>query len=482
MKKSLLLPLLLLAVVPALAQPTAGSGQAPPQFTPQVKEYISVSAPVVAFTDAKVIDGTGRPALLHQTVLLRNGRIEQVGAAKKVKVPAGAEVINCTGKTLIPGLVMLHEHLYYTMPAGGFFNIAQMPYSFPRLYLAGGATTIRTAGSIELQTDLAIQRLIGEGKFIGPDMDVTAPYMEEPGMDIPALNTIKGPADAAASTKFWADRGCTSFKMYMHATRADLAAVVQEAHQRRLKVTGHLCAITYREAAETGIDNLEHGFMASSDFVAGKAADACYYPAARQALQRLPLGSPAMAELIKLLISKNVALTSTLPVFEPYTGREVVLGGGLDALMPELQERETNTWKSNQGKDSASVALFKKEQVWEKQFYDAGGLLVAGTDPTGAGRTIAGYANRREIELLVEGGFTPLQAIKICTLNGAKYLGRDRDIGTIEPGKQADLVLINGDPEKDIRQLRQMETVFKHGVGFDSPKLFESMKGKVGLN
>jgi imidazolonepropionase-like amidohydrolase len=467
---------------PAVAQLPAGTSQAPPQFTPAVREFIKVSAPVVALTDAKVIDGTGRPALLHQTVLLRNGRIEQVGPLKKVKVPAGAEVINCAGKTLIPGLVMLHEHLYYTMPAGGLFNIAQMPYSFPRLYLAGGATTIRTAGSIEPQTDLAIQRLIGEGKFIGPDMDVTAPYMEEPGMDIPALNTIKGPDDAAASTRFWADKGCTSFKMYMHATRADLAAVVREAHARHLKVTGHLCALTYREAAEIGIDNLEHGFMASSDFVAGKAADACDYPAARQALLRQPATSPAVTDLINYLISKNVALTSTLPVFEPYTGREVVLGGGLEALIPQLQERETKTWQTSQGKDSASVALFKKEQGWEKQFYDAGGLLVAGTDPTGAGRTIAGYANRREVELLVEGGFTPVQALKICTLNGAKYLGRDREIGTIEAGKQADLVLVAGDPEQDIRQLRQMEIVFKHGIGFDSPKLFESMKGKVGLN
>jgi len=477
----------LLSVGLGAGLPSVGWAQAPaalpaPAFTPQVKEYIKVSAPVVALTDAKVIDGTGRPAQLHQTVVLRNGRIEQVGPSKKVKVPAGAEVINCAGKTLIPGLVMLHEHLYYTMPAGGLFNIAQMPYSFPRLYLAGGVTTIRTAGSIEPQTDLAIQRLISEGKFIGPDMDVTAPYMEEPGMDIPALNTIKGPADAAASTKFWADKGCTSFKMYMHATRADLAAVVAEAHARHLKVTGHLCALTYREAAEIGIDNLEHGFMASSDFVTGKAADACDYPAARQALLRLPPNSPAVTELIKFLISKNVALTSTLPVFEPYTGREVVLGGGLGALMPQLQARETATWQANQGKDSASVALFKKEQGWEKQFYQAGGLLVAGTDPTGAGRTIAGYANRREIELLVEGGFTPLEAIKICTLNGAKYLGRDRDIGTIEAGKQADLVLVAGDPEKDIHQLRQMEIVFKHGVGFDSPKLFESMQGKVGLN
>ena len=128
------------------------------------------------------------------------------------------------------------------------------------------------------------------------------------------------------------------------------------------------------------------------------------------------------------------------------------------------------------------MAFFKKEQGWEKQFYDAGGLLVAGTDPTGAGRTIVGYANRHEIELLVEGGFTPLEAIKICTLNGASYIGRARDIGTIEGGKQADLILVAGDPEKDIRQPRQMGIVFKHGVGFDSPKLFESMKGKVGLN
>ncbi|KUG07966.1 amidohydrolase family protein [Solirubrum puertoriconensis] len=460
----------------------AAQAQSQPTFTPQVREYIRTDAPLIALIDAKVIDGTGKPAQLHQTVLLRNGRIEQVGPLKKVKVPKDAQVINCAGKTLIPGFVMLHEHLYYTMPTGSYFNIAQMPYSFPRLYLAGGATTIRTAGSIEPQTDLAIKRMIGEGKLIGPDIDVTAPYMEEPGMDIPALNTINGPEDAAKTARFWAEKGCTSYKMYMHATRADLAAVVREAHQRNLKVTGHLCAITYREAAELGIDNLEHGFMASSDFAQGKAADNCDYPAARKGLLSLPANSPDMQNLIRFLVSKKVALTSTLPVFEPFTGREVVLGGGLEALIPQLQERETKTWQQNQQKDSASTALFKKEMAWEKQFHDAGGLLVSGTDPTGAGRTIAGYSNRRQVELLVEAGFTPVQAIKISTLNGAVYLGREKEIGSIEAGKQADLVLIDGDPEKDIQQLRRMEVVFKRGVGFNSGKIFESVKGKVGLN
>ena len=451
-------------------------------FTPQVSEYIKVKAKVVAITDVKLIDGTGRPAQAHQTVVFEDGRITQVGKAGKIKVPKEAEIISGVGKTLLPGLVMLHEHLYYTMPAGSFFNIAEMPYSFPRLYLAGGATTIRTAGSVEPQTDLAIRRLIGEGKLIGPDIDVTAPYIEEPGMDIPALNTVHGPEDAARTATYWADRGCTSFKMYMHATRADLAAVVGVAHPRNLKITGHLCAITYREAAELGIDNLEHGFMASSDFEPTHQPDVCDYPTSHRGLQNLPVNSSQMKELIQFLISKKVALTSTLPVFEPYTGREVVLGGGLEALIPQLQEREQTTWQRNQNRDSASVALFKKEMTWEKMFYDAGGLLVAGTDPTGAGRTVAGYANRRQLELLVEAGFTPVQAIKISTLNGATYLDRAAQIGSVEVGKQADLVLVAGDVEQDIRQVRNTEIVFKQGVGFDSRKLFESVKGKVGLN
>ena len=150
-------------------------------------------------------------------------------------------------------------------------------------------------------------------------------------------------------------------------------------------------------------------------------------------------------------------------------------------MIPQIREKLQAQWTQMQNKDSASVVLFKKELVWEKQFSDAGGLLLAGTDPTGAGRTIAGYSNYREIELLVEAGFSPVQAIKIATNNGALYLGRLKEIGTIETGKKADLVLVDGDIEKDIRQIRNTNTVFKNGTGFDSAKMFESVKGKVGL-
>lgn len=451
-------------------------------FTPDVRRFIKVNAPVIALTDAKVIDGTGKPARAHQTVIISKGLIAETGPDKDVEIPAGAHVINCSGKTIIPGLVMLHEHLYYTMFLDKFFNIAEMSSSFAKMYLAGGATTIRTAGSIEPQTDLAMKRMISEGKLVGPDMDITAPYIERPGYDIPALNTVKDSAEAAASVIFWANKGCTSFKMYMHATTQDLQAVVREAHKRGLKITGHLCTLTYREAAELGIDNLEHGFMASSDFDEAKKTNEFDYPVAHRALQALDVNSPKMKDLIQYLVSKKVALTSTLPVFEPNSGREKILGGGEEALSPQMNETVTARWEGGKHQDSASLVLFKKNMAWEKQFYDAGGLLVAGTDPTGSGRTIAGYGSRREIELLVEAGFTPVQAIRIATLNGAVYLDRDKQTGTVEKGKTADLVLLNGDLDTDISNIRNTEIVFKKGVGFDSKAIFDSVKGKVGIN
>jgi hypothetical protein len=177
-----------------------------------------------------------------------------------------------------------------------------------------------------------------------------------------------------------------------------------------------------------------------------------------------------------------VALTSTLPVFAPYTNADVILGGGDSALLPEAYKLVKDRWAFLQNKDSGDAALFKKELVWEKQFYDAGGLLVCGTDPTGSGNVLPGYGSRTEIELLVAGGFSVVQAIQVATLNGARYLERDKQIGSVEIGKQADLVLIDGDLEANIHNIRNTEIVFKKGIGFDSKKIFASLKGRVGLN
>ena len=344
------------------------------KFSSHVREYIVDSASKTLLRDVKIIDGTGAPSKLHQDVLITNGIITQIREVNQGLVPNDTKIIECAGKTLIPGLVMMHEHLYYTMFLDNFFNLAEMPFSFPRMYLAGGSTTIRTTGSIEPQTDLAIKRMIGEGKLIGPDMDVTAPYIEREGFDIPSLNTIKDAAEATNSVKFWADKGCTSFKMYMHIKKEDLQAVVREAHKRNLKVTGHLCTLTYREAASIGIDNLEHGFYASTDFDLKKKNEQFDYLASQMALQSLPAVDTRMSSLISFLVQHKVALTSTLPVFEPNTGRELILGGGEESVLPVVLEEIRLRWERSQHRDSGAFALFKKEMKWEKQFYDAGGL------------------------------------------------------------------------------------------------------------
>jgi imidazolonepropionase-like amidohydrolase len=452
------------------------------RFPASVAKFITDSAQVIAFTDVTVIDGTGSPARYHQTIIISNGLITQSGNKENIKIPGGADIKNCSGKTVIPGMVMLHEHLYYTMEMGDFFNMTEMPYSFPRMYLAGGATTIRTAGSIEPQTDLAIHRMIGEGMLIGPDMDVTAPYIERKGWYIPSILEIKDSSEATAMVNFWADRGCTSFKMFTHTTREDMIAVAREAHKRKLKVTGHMGTLTYREAAELGIDDLEHGFFVCADFD-HQRKNGEYDPTREsRALEDLNVNSPEMKSLMQFLIKKKVAVTSTLPVFAPYTKSEIILGAGDSALLPEAWKLVAERWESHQNRDTDNAVLFKKELIWEKQFYDAGGLLVCGTDPTGAGNVLPAYGSRTEIELLVQGGFSVPQAIKIATLNGARYLERDKMIGSVEVGKRADLVLIDGNLETNIRDIRNTEIVFKNGIGFDSKKIFESVKGHVGLN
>ena len=450
------------------------------EFSRAVQPYVKMQDKVVAITHAKVIDGTGSAIKTNQTIIFEDGVITQFGADGSTQIPAGAKVIDATGKTVIPGLVMLHEHIFYPKPTDGVFSVAQMTFTFPRLYLAGGVTTIRTAGSIEPQTDLNIRRSIEAGRMLGPKMDLTSPFIERAGTPVPEVGVIESSDQAAEMVNYWSSKGINSFKVYQNITQEDLRRVVKAAHAVGKKVTGHICSVTYQEAAEIGIDNIEHGFFQSSDFVGDKVENFCPAFKRGRSLSTLPQDSPDMKALIDLLIEKDVAITSTLPVFEPYTGREIVLGGGLEAMSEDFQKSLTTGHTRRQGRDSVATVDFKKQMAWEKMFYEAGGKLVAGTDPTGAGRTIAGYANQRVVELFIEAGFTLTEAIKISSLNGAQFLERDDKVGSIAVGKQADLVLIDGDLEADVSNIRKMETVFKDGIGFDSGKIFQSMKGKVG--
>jgi imidazolonepropionase-like amidohydrolase len=440
--------------------------------------YVAYEAPVIALTNVRVIDGTGAPAREGQTVVIKDGAIAAIGSAATTPVPAGAAAIDLTGKSVLPGLVMLHEHLYYPTGPGVY---GQLGESFTRLYLAGGVTTMRTGGNVNGFMDLNMKLAIDRGQKPGPSIDATAPYLNGPNTFI-QMRTMKGAEDARRQVNYWADEGFTSFKAYMQITRAELGAAIDEAHKRKLKVTGHLCSVTYAEAADLGIDNLEHGFLAATDFVADKSADTCPgQGAGQQTIAAVDETSEPFRALVKKLVDRNVALTSTLTVFETFTpGRP--LPPGLEVLLPSLREQFERTHeRAKTNAQSVYTRLFPKALALERAFVRAGGLLVAGTDPTGSGGVVPGYSNQRQIELLVEAGFTPLEAIQIGTLNGAKYLSQDARIGSIAVGKQADLVVVAGDPSAMIGDVRKVEIVFKRGVGFDPAKLIASVAGRVGL-
>jgi imidazolonepropionase-like amidohydrolase len=452
------------------------SAQAPNPNAPA--NFIKVQAAVIAITHARVIDGTGAPPRDDQTIVIRDGAIADLGAAASTSIPAGATTIDATGKTVIPGLVMMHEHLYYTTGPGVY---GQLGASFSRLYLAGGVTTMRTAGNVNGIMDINLARRIAAGELAGPAIDATAPYVNGPNTFL-QMHAVTTAEETRRHVAYWADQGATSLKAYMQISRAALKAAIDEGHRRGMKTTGHLCSVTFGEAADLGIDNLEHGFFPATDFVADKQPDVCPGQArGQQTIAALDENGQPFLALVRKLVDKHVALTSTLTVFETFTpGRP--MPPGLDVLAPQLKETFQRAFdRAQQNRESVYASLFAKAMRMERAFVRAGGLLIAGTDPTGAGGVVAGYSDQRQVELLVEEGFTPVEAISIATLNGAKFMGRDARIGSIARAKQADLVLVAGNPAATIADIRRIDTVFRNGVGYDPDKLIASVRGQVGI-
>jgi hypothetical protein len=253
-----------------------------------------------------------------------------------------------------------------------------------------------------------------------------------------------------------------------------------------LKVTGHLCSVTYPEAIALGIDNLEHGFFVNTQLDPGKQPDKCSDGTGTPTLLKMAPGSPEANALIKLLVDHHVALTSTLPVFEQSVPLHAPLQARqMEVLSPQAKEAylyNRNLAASRAGTPRAEqfTQAYRNDLGLERQFVAAGGLLLAGPDPTGNGGVIPGFGDQRELELLVEAGFSPAEAIRIGTLNGATYLGLQDRIGSIAAGKNADLLIVKGNPAANIADVENAVLVFKDGVGFDSAKLLQSVKGRFG--
>lgn len=483
--------LLLTAAAPARVDMAARI--LPPPVAPgaAVKPFVKLAAGRIALAHVRVIDGTGSAASDDRTLLIEGGRIAGIQAGGDA-IPAGYMTIDATGKSVIPGIVGMHDHQYYiarpNVTSTGFDQpvlVPQMTFSSPRLYLAGGVTTLRTTGSVEPYTDLNMKAAIDAGTLPGPHMDVTGPYLEGSNSPFIQMHALKDPAEAVATVNYWADRGVTSFKAYMNITRAELKAAIDAAHARGIKVTGHLCAVTYPEAAAMGIDNLEHGFFVNTQADPGKKADVCPASGGDPTLAAMTADSAGAKALIATLVAHRVAVTSTLPVFEEFSPTYRDLPPSQLAMMSADARNDyllvrVRTASHSAERKAQDARLWANELALERAFVAAGGLLMVGPDPTGYGDVVPGFGDQRAIELLVDAGFTPLEAIRIGTLNGAIYLGLDSRIGSLAVGKNADLVLIDGDPSRRIADIEKVETVFKDGIGYDPALLRDSVRGRYG--
>lgn len=487
---------LLLSAVAAMAQaPSSLQSRilpSPATPGPAVLPYIKVPSGLIALTHVRAIDGTGQPAQADRTIIIDNGMIEAVSPAT-APLPRDARVLDLSGHTVLPGIVGMHDHLFYIarpdVDAAGKSEpplmVPEMAFSAPRLYLAGGVTTIRTTGSVEPDTDLNLKQQIDAGKIPGPHMDVTGPYLEGEGSPFIQMHVLKDVDDARRTVAFWADRGVTSFKAYMYIRPDELKAAIDEAHRRGLKITGHLCAVTYREAAALGIDDLEHGFFVNTAFDPGKKPDVCTKSDGEDTLAAMDPNGGEAKSLIADLVSHHVAVTSTLPVFEQrVAGHAPLWPQAMAVLTPEAREAYLylRNLTSNAPPETRKrrATAFQHDLAMERAFVAAGGLLIAGPDPTGNGGVIPGFGDLREIELLREAGFSPEQAVRVATLNGAIYLGLQARIGSIAPGKDADLLIVKGDPSRNITDIENVELVFKDGVGYDPAALLQSVRGRYG--
>lgn len=455
-----------------------------------LKPYISEDAPVLVLDHVRVIDGTGALPAEDQRIDIEGGRIIRIQSARlRNAYPAKAKILDLTGKTIIPGLVGMHEHLFYPTPQEDGDRLplyGEMADSAPRLYLASGVTTARTTGSLEPYTDLSLKKLIDAAQKPGPKLHISSPYIGDLLGLAPQLHALSGPEDAGRTVDYWADEGVTSFKAYMSITSDELKVAIERAHARGLKITGHLCSIGFREAAALGIDNLEHGIVVDTEFFPGKKPDVCPAREAEEDLAKnVDIDSAPVQDMIRDLVAHHVAVTSTLAVLEtsvpnrPDIREQARAEKALtaEAWLSYLRTRSAIAEKNN----PLEATKFRKEMQFERAFVRAGGLLMAGGDPTGYGGVLPGYGDQRGLELLVEAGFTPVEAIHIATQNGARFLGEDSSIGTITVGKAADLVVLAGNPAQNIDAVETVETVFKDGLGYDPVKLTQSVHGLVGL-
>ena len=415
--------------------------------------------------------------------MIRDGRIAEVGRRRSVTVPAGARRMDLAGHTVIPGIVGMHDHLFYTAVGG---RAAQMSFTGPRLYLASGVTTIRTTGGRAPYAELNARAMIDSGRVPGPRIHFTAPYLTgDVGGAAGSMAQVGSPDAARRFVAYWAQEGATWIKIYTDIRRAELAAAIDEAHKRGIKVTGHLCSVTFQEAADLGIDGLEHGLLTATDFDAEKKPDHCpsnslVRTGARQPVHRGVEGDDqedGRQEGRHDVHPRRVraVLPEASRVRRAHAGDD---DAGAARLVRAVPRRHREQQELSDSRSRCCATRWRSRRSSPRR----ADCSRRGWTPPVLGGALPGFGDQRNYELLIEAGFTPAQTVQVMSLNGARILGIADRLGSVEQGKIADLVVLQGDLAAEPAAIRRVTTVFKDGVGYDSPRLLAAVKGRVGID
>ena len=415
----------------------------------------------------RVITGDGSPPRDNQALVIDRGRILELGPAADVRVPEGADVRDLSGRTVLPGLVMLHEHLVY----GGGRDRLQFhaqAFSAPRLFLAFGVTTIRMAGTPgDPYVEFNLKHWIDTGRVVGPEMFVAGPILtvENPRLVYVSLGpkALRDAEDARRTVRYWVAEGATAIKVHEPIEAWAVRAVVDEAHAQGVPVMGHLGPVRCLEAIQLGIDFIEHGFDMCEDDLRGPDGSPVTDPEA-----------PLARTLIQALLDRKVTVTETPISRAPLSDKE------LEVLALTAREYYLRTLKMPVPDGQKPPDAPQRQPGLAVAFARAGGRVVVGSDPGGVPR-IPGFANHNSVRLLCEElGFSELEAIQIATLNGARALGIDNRTGSIAKGKEADLIVVRGDPSRAIGDISNIETVVSNGQIYDPSVLLAEVKGQFG--
>jgi imidazolonepropionase-like amidohydrolase len=425
------------------------------------------------------INPSDRRTIPDAVVEVAGGRILAVGGAVEVPIPPGANVVDFGDKYVIPGLVDTHGHLYTRTGR----EWRKTNHLLPAFYLAAGVTTVGTPGSMDFAGDVALRDKIDSGEIPGPRFFLAGEYIQMTPKVIPWIKTLETADEARALVDDAARHGATAIKLYDHVQGDVMRAAIARAHDRSMRVWAHVGSVTYQEAIDMGVDQIFHGVLDMPDGRKPGVAETDYAARMRET-GKIDLEARSIQKMFRAAASRRVVLTPTAVVAEARWAGEV------KGHRMEEQERfyTPESWKSVQryikgplpagysAEDSARERA--KNQEFIRLAHQSGCLLSTGTDYVLL-TTLPGWSLWRETEIFAEAGLPPMDILKAATWNGAYALGRTDQLGSLEPGKMADFVILDANPLEDIANLRRVHRVVKAGIIYDREALLRPLVGKV---